>query len=257
MKNIFEELAGAEPAAEEKPIEEVTETPVEEVVEEPTQEAPETEVAPEPEVKPAEPNHGLVPLTVLLEEREKRQRYEQQVREFERQKQEAEKQRSIPSFDEDPLGHLNRQYQEMIQAQAETQKVNDLVMGYELAKVRLGEEKTNVIRDWAAQKAQSDPRFAMELDSIPQGRFNYVIQEYEKDNMLQAFATPESKRAYIEQQAKELGILSQAPIAPAIAPKATPELPAASISNAPSSTVKAKSGDEIDEFDFLNKKNKR
>lgn len=255
MKNIFEELAGAQPVTEEVKTEEVVETPEAPVTEEVIPEEP---VKEEVEAKPSiEPNPGLVPLSVLLDEREKRQKYEAQVREFERQKQEAEKQRSIPSFDEDPLGHLNRQYQEMIQAQAETQKHNDLAMGYELTKIRLGEEKTNQIRDWAAQRAQNDPRFAMELENIPRGRFDFVVQEYEKDHVLQAFATPESRRAYIEQQARELGILQAAPAVTPIQPKTAPELPAASISNAPSSKQNVKSGDEIDEFDFLNKKNKR
>lgn len=184
------------------------------IVEEPVEAvAPEPEPT-QPEVTPAEPQRpeaGFVPIAALLEERDKRKQYEDQVRSFQASQQPPAQNRPDPY--DDPEGYDRAIDQRMQQALfAERFSTSEY-----LAKEKYGEEKVNAAGEWATEQANSNPAFLAEFSSQ---RFPlmWVVQQHQRNAMLSEIGDRSMDDFVRDYLAKNPGLAPQS--APAVA--ATP-----------------------------------
>jgi hypothetical protein len=196
---------------EEKPQEESNEPAVEAKPE--ALDETETPEAPEPEVKakdepktPPPGDDGKVPIQALLEEREKRQQYERELKEF-REQQEKAKQSApkLPDYFEDPEGY-NAAVEKLVQERVSglEQKVNQqmsaawLSMSERAAKARYQDfdEKLAAFE----QEARNNPVLAAQMMQAPDPG-DYVYQTGKK---LLALSTTPDLDTLREQMREEL-----------------------------------------------------
>lgn len=218
-EDFFAGLAPAE--AEAAPIDQVQptiEAPIETVVQ-PVIETPAAPVEVRPESKP-EPGH--VPITALLDEREKRKELERQLASL-REQQPAP---TMPDPLQDPHAYSQQMQQQLRQLTLDAR----LDMSETAARRHFGADVTDAAKAWALGKFGSNPAFQAEVLGQPDP-YGYAVEAFNRDQIASQ-VTPD---AFAEFQAWKS---AQAQIA--AAPVATPQLAAAtptprSIASAPSS----------------------
>ena len=126
--------------------------------------APPVTVAPEP-VQP-----GHVPLSAMLEERDKRKAVEERLRAYE-----AQQQQWTPDPYEDPEGHAAWRDQQIDQ-RILTERLN---FSERLARRDYGADVVDKARDWALEQFQRDPLYYQKVMSNPDP-YEAVVQDYKQ-----------------------------------------------------------------------------
>jgi hypothetical protein len=175
------------------------------------QEAP-VEVA--PEIKP-EPAH--VPITALMDERDKRKAAEAKLATFEQQPAPVQ----IPDQFEDPEGYtaaIQDQFEQRLYGQT-------LAISERFAVQQYGKETTDAALEWGRAKCAADPYFNAQVrqSSDPAG---FAVQEYQRDQIASQ-VTPDDYQKFKAWQAAQAEITPQ-PVTP------SPPIPARSIGSIPS-----------------------
>ena len=116
--------------------------------------------------EPKEPGH--VPISALLDERDKRRKLEEQLAQIQQQQMQH-----APQVDpyQDPAAYAN-------QLALNTR----LDMSEEMARSKHGEDVVNTARDWALQKFASNPAFQAEVLS-QRNPYEYVVQQYGREQV--------------------------------------------------------------------------
>jgi hypothetical protein len=109
--------------------------------------------APEPVQPPAVPaaQPGFVPLSAVLDEREKRQALEKQLQELQRKQQPVQ----APSATSDPAGWAKAQEEKLAKFELDTK----MRMSGAFAMQAYGQEAVNAAKAWGAQQNANDPYF--------------------------------------------------------------------------------------------------
>lgn len=165
--------------------------PVEEPKEDPaplelTEEAPpepqaEPPVEPEPEAKP-EPQH--VPITAMLDERDKRKALEQELAQL-RASQQQQQPQAVPDVFEDPDGFAAYQDQKVQQALYQ----QNLRWSERTATIEHGAETVNQAKDWAVARCDADPYFNAKVAASPDP-IGFAVSEWKREQIASQ-VTPE------------------------------------------------------------------
>lgn len=208
--NFFDGFTPAEPNA--APVEQAAPTEPEAIVESVAEPAPEpAPQAPVVETKPeAKPEPGHVPITALLDEREKRKELERRLAALEEQRQST----AAPDPVADPYGYQQHLMQSVQQQVIDTR----LNMSEVAARRHYGNDVTDAAKEWALSKFAQNPAFQQEVISQPDP-YGYAVEAYKRDQIASQ-VTPddfEQFKAWKEAQAA----LASAPVA-APPPQAAP-----------------------------------
>lgn len=178
---------------------------------------------PAPEAPKAEPGH--VPISALLDEREKRQRFERELTELRAQRQQPE---TVPSVTADPEAYA--QYQRDLVDRTRTSTIFDV--SETMAREKHGDAPVQTAMDWALQRSQESPAFAAEY--LKQKHpIDWAVRQHKRDALVSQLG--DDPDAWVRKRAEELGITvaatqapqgQQAPASPQpAAPKPTPPRP--------------------------------
>lgn len=177
---------------------------------------PTTAPAP-PESKP-EPGH--VPLTVVLDEREKRQAAERAKQELEERLRALEAQRQqqpIPDRNTDPEG-----WEDWRAQQFEQRLLNERLNTSErFARKEHGADVVDAARDAALQRFQNDPLYYQQVMSAPDP-YEVVVQDYKRAQALSALSEPGRLDAFLAWQAGQSAAPAQPNHQAASAPPPSP-----------------------------------
>jgi len=196
----------------------VLDLPEEAIVPESTpvvEEAP-SEPTPEPEAKP-EPQH--VPITALLDERDKRRALEEQVRVLQAAQQ-PQAESAAPDMFEDPDGFAA--YQQQINQQATLNAKLDI--SEEMARDKFGDEEVETAKNWALQQFATRPGFQQQVLG-QRNPYRYVVEQYKREQIASQ-VNPDDFAQY--QAWKTAQSQLQATVTP------TPAAPPKSLASAPS-----------------------
>lgn len=202
----------------EAPIEDVQP----EVVE--TQAEPQTEATSEPSplVPPVidhKPEPGFVPITVVMDERDKRRNLEAELAALKQQQVPA----PIPDVFEDPQGFAAHQANIALNVK--------LDLSEDTAREKYGDEAVDQARDWAIQQFQSRPGFKEQVLS-QRNPYRFVVEQYQREQIASNVTADDYAQfqAWKAAQAE----LSQQPQAAQAATPSQPSPPPRSIASAPS-----------------------
>lgn len=206
----------------------------------PVEEAPQQAEAPqEPTTAPAPPEQkpepGHVPLTVVLDEREKRRVAEQAKQQLEERLRalESQRQQPIPDRNADPEG-----WEDWRAQQFEQRLLNERLNTSErFARKEHGAETVDAARDAALQRFQNDPLYYQQVMSAPDP-YEVVVQDYKRAQALSALSEPGRLDAFLAWQAGQ----SAAP-PPQQAASAPPPSPPRSLASQPAAGA-AKPGEQ-------------
>lgn len=163
------------PVVEESAPEVAPEPVVEPEVEMVEPEAPVT-TEPQPEVvEPIRPEPGFVPISALMDERDKRKAAEQRASQFDQQRQQPQ----MPDPFDDPTGFAN--YQQSLVQQAIV--ADRFERSNEDAVEKWGESSVQSAIEWAAQRAQQNPSFAAEYMTKSRP-VHWIVQQHQRHSML-------------------------------------------------------------------------
>ena len=161
-----EDIFGATPIAEEQ----VEATP-EAVEPEPVaEEAAETPVAP-PVVtpEPAKPEPGHVPLSAMLDERERRQKLEAELARYQAQQAPPE---PLDVYDPEQMAAF--QHQQVVNTK--------LDISEEMTRDKFGDELVDKARDWALQRFNQNPAYQAEV-LRQRNPWKHVVEQYQRDQI--------------------------------------------------------------------------
>jgi len=233
-RNIAEELLG-KPAAAEAP--QAAQEPVK--APEATPQAPGAETPPTPATAPPRADPGFVPISAMLDERDKRQKTEARLRELEAQQRQPE---PVPSI-QDP-----EQLAAYLEARAERAEWNAKANWSEhSARDKHGSETVDKALEWAFAKGEAEKRrfgfspFAAEQVNAVHP-VDWVVKAYQQHQAFSEYGDDEAKqKAFIEKRARELGLIpdpaatvSVAPPQPTPVPQPPRPVPSKSLASAPS-----------------------
>lgn len=213
-------------------------------VEEPREPVTEPAVQPEPEAAPAEPvpepanpfatpvveakpEPGFVPITSMLDEREKRQKLEAELAQI-RASQQQQQPQPIPDRWEDPDGH--DAYQQALAERAITNVKLDL--SEEVAREKFGDELVDKAREWALQKARTHPSFGQELLQ-QRNPYRYAVEQYNREQIASQVSPDDFAQFQAWKQA-QAQLQAPAPAAEPAPPDTPRTLPPRSLASAPS-----------------------
>lgn len=201
-----------------------TDTP--EVVEQ-QPEAAVAEPQPEPEPQPPvvekveepkpEPQH--VPITALLDERDKRRSLEQELQRL-REAQKPVEQPARPDMFEDPEGYEAYQEQKVQQQIYQT----NLQWSERIATVQHGEETVSQAKQWGFERCNNDPYFNAKVAASPDP-YGFVIAEYKREQIA-SNVTPDDFAQFQAWRAAQTQLQADT--------KPVPQVPPRSIASAPS-----------------------
>lgn len=161
-----------------------------------------------PKVEAPKPEPAHIPVTALLDERDKRQRAERERDELRAQVQP----KNIPSFQDDPEAfaqHLAQETQRV--AVGERFNTSEFV-----AREKHGDEPVTSAMDWGMQRSQESPAFAAEY--LKQKHpIDWVVRQHKRDRLVNEIG--ENDEAYVRRRYAELN--------PTAAPIPVPQAPAA------------------------------
>lgn len=227
---------------------EVVETPA--PAPEPVAEAPEPEpVTPEVQTErpPEEPKPGYVPLAAMMDERDKRKAAEERAARLEQAQQEASQQRVIPDPYDDPDGFKKAVLQEAEQRRIADRFEDDA----EDCKEKFGEDKLNAATQWATEKAQSDPSFAVSYMN-QRKPITWIIKQHQQSADIADYSTDPvafAKRI-LEQHGQQIAPAAVAPVAATLQPAPKTAMPPRSIAS-DSSPISAKEPAAPANFDAI------
>lgn len=179
--------------------------------------------APEPVPQVEKSDRGNVSLDAFLNMRDKAREAERRATELEaRQKQQAE----VPDPYDDPQAFGQYQSQQ-IHAALQKQKMD---ISWELATEKHGLEPVTAAKDWALEKAQTDPVFHAKLETAMNTQvlpIDWIVREHKKDGLLSDigdnvddwFTREAAKRGYVSQTSAPVA----APVPVVAAPPAAPK----------------------------------
>jgi len=175
-----------------------------------------------------------VPLHVALDWRDENKALKRQLQEYNRQQQEAQRNRRIPDVANDPYAFAQYQ-QQVFQEQLRDQALNT---SYRFAATTHGQDVVDKATQWAYNKGMADPAFDFAF-SQQQDPVAWVVSQYKQDELLnQVQSDPD---AYVRRRAMELGLIpnsgsQQSGGAPLNTSTNQPakKLPSGSIASAPS-----------------------
>ncbi len=180
MSDPLDDVFPAEETVE-APAETVAEEVVQEVVAEPETVEPQQE-AQTVETAAQEAEARQVPLTVVLDERDKRKAAEAERDRYKQQWEQSQQRpapQDVPDPYDDPKGFAA--YQEQRVQEAVTQQ--RFQMSELMAKQQHGEEVVTQASNWALEKANSDPAFAAAYHRQPHP-IDWIVQQHKRDAML-------------------------------------------------------------------------
>lgn len=208
----------------------------------PAEPAPEPANPLAPPAVEAKPDPGFVPITALLDVRDRAQKAEAELAQFRAQQKQPEP-APIPDMFEDPEGYTSA-LAEKFQAQLYQQS---LQMSERFARNQYGSETTDAALQWAHQKCETDPYFNAQVrgSGDPVG---YAVQQYQRDRIVQT-VTPDDLAEFQAWKAAQAAIRAPQPVNPATPPAPPNPLPPRSLASAPSAggvmSQVAKSDEEI------------
>lgn len=129
---------------------------------------------PEPEARP-EPQH--VPLSAMLDERDKRKAMEAELARY-RQQEQQQQPIEAPDMFADPDAYAAFQDQKVQQALYQT----NLQWSQRIAAIQYGEETVNEASKWAFDKCNSDPYFNAKVASSADP-IGYAVQEWKREQI--------------------------------------------------------------------------
>lgn len=223
-------LAAVEADNDGAPVEEATEQPQPEEVEAQPEPAPEQPPEPEQPVEPeAKPEPHAVPISALLDERDKRKQLEAELAEVRSKQQQAQQVEASPPPDpyEDPEGFAKYQ-----SAEVESKILNHtLNMSERFAVKEHGKDTVEAAKTWAQQRFASDPFYQQQVlsDADPYER---VVSDYRRDQIVSKVSDPSEFEAFLAWKAAQSQITQQA-ATPAATPT-SPAIPPRSLASAPS-----------------------
>lgn len=208
-----------------------------EVVETPTEQPASPLEAP---IVEAKPDPGFVPITSLLDEREKRQRLEADLAQLRAQQQQPQAQEVPDVFDENYGA-----YQEQ---RAQTAALNSkLDISEEMARDKFGDEAVDQARDWALEQSRARPGFYQELIG-QRNPYRYAVEQYRREQIASQ-VSPDDFAEFQAWKAANVALHAPQPSPVAAQPLASRELPPRSLASAPSAggvtTEVAQSDEEI------------
>lgn len=235
-------------------------TPVEETVEQPVQvetPQPEAEPAPEPSEPAApfeapvvehKPDPGFVPITVVLDERDKRQRAEAELAQFRAAQQQPQ---AIPDRYEDPDAHDAYQEQKV---QAALYQQN-LRWSARIAASEHGKETVDQAMEWGRQRCDADPYFNAKV-AASEDPVGFAVSEWKREQIA-AQVTPDDFAQFQAWKAAQAQLQNPAPQQTAATPTPSRSVPPRSLASAPSAggvmSEVVQSDDEIFEETFTRK----
>jgi hypothetical protein len=216
---------------------------------EPEQPAPaETTVEALPVNEP-KPEPGFVPITAMLDERDKRKNLEAELARLQAQ-QPAPQAPAIPDMLDDPEGYASYQTTAAQQAALAVK----LDMSEEFVRQSKGDEIVNKARDWALDQFTRRPGFQQEVFG-QRNPYGYIVQLYEREQIASSVKPDEFAEFQAWKAAQAQLTQSQQQAAPAAPPP--PVAPTRSLASAPSaggvSTDVAQSDEEVFEEVFSRK----
>lgn len=197
------------------------------------------QAAPEPQVQPApvaepRPEAAHVPITALLEERERRQSLESQLRAMQQQVQ--QQQNPPPDPNEDWQGWVQHQ-----QAQVQQSVIsNKLQISEDIAIERFGEQLVREADAWAMEKARQMPGLTEHLIA-QRNPYGYLVQMYQREQALEKLKEPAEVDQFLAWRAAQAAAQGQQPAA--LATPQQPSPPPRSIASLPSAGA-AKPGEQ-------------
>lgn len=224
--------------------------PVTDPAPEPVVEAPEAPAEPElpapaaepvnpltPPVVDVKPDPGFVPITVVLDEREKRQKAERELEQIRSQQPQPQAQ-PIPDPLDDPEGYANYAHSAALHVK--------LDMSEEFVRQHKGDEIVDKARDWALEQFQLRPGFQQEVFN-QRNPYGYIVQQYEREQIASTVTADDFAQFQAWKQAQAQLTTQQQPAATAASP--SPAAPPRSLASAPAAggmnTEVAQSDDEI------------
>jgi hypothetical protein len=225
--------------------EEIVEQPVEapEQVETPAEpiEAPVEPASPlEPPVVEHKPDPGFVPITVVLDERDKRQKLEQQLALLQAQQQPP----AIPDQWEDPEGYAAHQDQKV---QAALYQQN-LRWSERIAASEHGKETVDQAKSWGIQRCDTDPYFNAKVANSDDP-IGFVVSEWKREQIASQ-VTPDDFAQFQAWKQAQAQIQAPAPSQQAATPTPSRSVPPRSLASAPSAGGVATEPDQSDEEIF-------
>lgn len=225
---IFGDKAPETP--EPKPAETPTTPPIE-AQPEPQQEPVEQ---PTPVTPPAAPETDRnVPLTSLLDERDKRKAAERRLADLEAAQQQQRQPAARPDPYDDPDG-----YDAAIEKRiADRALATKFELSEVMARDKHGDELVAKAMEWGAERAQANPGFRDDFLKAP-NPIDWVVRQQKRDGLLSEVG--EDPDAYVRRRAAELGLIAApdagTPVvdAPVQQQAPKPAVPTRSIANAPS-----------------------
>lgn len=205
----------------------------------PTPEPLKVETPPALKVEAPKAEPGYVPLSAVLDEREKRQKLETRLAELEAKQQQPE----APSF------QTPEEWRDYVQSQA-AEAVWNAKAGWSehAARTQHGKDVVDKALEWAYNRGTEEKsRLSFSPFALEQMRqqhpVDWVVRQYKQNQTLTELGDDEAtQKAYIERRARELGLIPAAadPAAPAASaahPQPTPQtkvVPSRSLASAPS-----------------------
>lgn len=172
---------------------------------------------------PKQPDPGFVPVTAMLDERDKRKALEAELAQYRAQHQPQE----TPDVYDDPEGFARHQEQRVQQALYQT----NLQWSERIATIQHGQEAVTAAKEWGIARCDSDPFFNAKVAASPDP-VGYVVQEFKRDQIATSVDPAQYQQFLAWQSAQQQ--LSQQQAAPAVNSHSPPSIPPRSLASAPS-----------------------
>lgn len=192
-------------------------------IQEPVAEQPiEEDLPPEPvvEVEQPKPEAQHVPITALLDERDKRRTLEQELERL-RANQQPAQQPAVPDMFDDPEGYSAYQ-----SAMTEQSALNTkLDISEEMARDKFGDEEVDAAKDWALAQFASRPDFQRKV-LTQRNPYKFAVEEYRRDQMVSQ-VTPDDFAQFQAWKAAQSQIQAETKPAPQAPPRSLASAPSA------------------------------
>lgn len=176
-----------------------------------------TPPAPEPEAKP-DPQH--VPITALLDERDKRKKLEEEIERFKAAQKPAEAP-AVPDMFDDPEGFAAYQEQKVQQAVY----AQNLRFSERLAAKEYGAETFAKAKEWGIAKCDADPHFNAKV-AASDDPYELVVSEWKRDQVASQF-NPDDFAQFQAWKAAQSAVQEQTKPAPQAPPRSLASAPSA------------------------------
>ena len=202
----------------------------------PVQEAPAEPTLSQPSVAPVQPPPGYIPIAAVLDEREKRQKFERELEEYKRREAEAQRKPPQPL---DPIADPEA-FERQLNERIEKVRWDAITTASLVAAVRHhGQEKVKAAEEWLQQELQSNPALWQTIQRQPDP-YDFVVTQHQRTLRI-AKLGDEDPETFAQKWAEANGYVkaTQAQAVGGAAPSPQPILPRPSLASAPSAGGKA------------------